>query len=408
MVYDIIGLLCLLLLSAFFSSSELAFVVSNKIKIELRARKNNIAAKNAHYFIDNPHIFFSTILISNNVVNIAFASLSTVFLFNSFGYNDFTILVISTFILLMLGELIPKYFAREMPDRLILFSSIPIRLMTFLLFPVVNVISKISDLLTRPTNLSEENISHLFEKDNIQNLLNESSSVGIINEDESDIINKVIELGDQKVYEAMTPRMDIVGIEITSTIDETIRVFIDSGYSKIPVYKDNLDDIKGFVHAYDMFKNPIELESVLRKVMFIPDTKKTLELLNELLEKRISLAIVIDEFGGTAGIITIEDIIEEMFGEIRDEYDIDEEILKKIDSNTYLISGKIEIDYLNEQFEINIPEGDYETVAGYVTSKIGKIPEQGKYFLIDNFRIHIIRSNKKRIELVKIQVLSNN
>ncbi len=403
MTLELVGLIILILLSGFFSSSELAYVVSNRIKVELRARKNKLAAKNAKYFIERPQIFFSTILISNNIVNIAFASLSTIFLFELFQFNDFTILVISSFVLLLAGELIPKYIARELPDRLIMIVSIPLRVVSFILYPFVQVTSSISSLLTRTANINEENYAFLFGKDDFQNLITESSDVGEIGEIESDIISKVIDMGEQKIYEAMTPRTDVVGIELKANPEDARNIFIESGYSKLPVYEESLDQIKGFIHVYDMFKNPKSIETVLRPINFVPDTKKSMEMLNEFLDKQVSMAIVVDEFGGTAGIITIEDIIEEMLGEIKDEYDAEDEVCKKIDDSTYIISGKVEIDHINEQFDLNLPEGDYETMAGFITSHIGKIPEQGKSFTIqNNYRVLIIRSNIRKVELVKL------
>lgn len=409
MTYEFFVLIILILLSAFFSASELAFVVANKIKIELRARKNKLAAKSAHYFIGKPRDFFSTILVSNNIVNIAFASLATVFLNEIFHYNDLTILLISSTVLLLLGELIPKFIARELPDRVVMAVSIPLRAIAFILHPLVVVLSSFSSFFTRAANMNEDNFAQLFARDDLQNLISESSNVGQIDESESDLISKVFDLGEQKIYESMTPRTDVVGIEINSTIEEAINVFIESGYSKLPVFEESLDYIKGFVHAYDMFKHPVDLQSVLRPITFVPDTKKTLEMLNEFLEKQVSIAIVVDEFGGTAGIVTVEDIIEEMLGEIHDEYDVDEHVIKKLDDSTFLISGKAEIDHINDQFDIDLPEGDYATIAGFITSHIGKIPEQGKtYTILNKFKILIIRSDIRRIELVKLQIIIEN
>ncbi|MBN1301056.1 MAG: HlyC/CorC family transporter [Melioribacteraceae bacterium] len=403
---EIIVLIFLILLSGFFSSSEMAYVVANKIKIELRARKNKIAAKYAHYFIEKPHIFFSTILVSNNIVNIAFASLAAVYLFNVFQLSDINILLISTVVLLIFGELIPKYIARELPDRFVLIVSIPLRIIALVIYPVVKVISSISTILTRSANINEENYSYLFGKNDLQDLIIESSTVGKINLEESDIISRVFEMGEQKIYEAMTPRTAIVGVEIHSSIQEVRGVFIESGYSKIPVYEESLDNIKGFVHAYDMFKNPENLSSVIRTINYVPDTKKSLDMLNEFLEKQVSIAVVVDEFGGTAGIVTVEDIIEEVLGEIKDEYDIDENVCKKIDDNTYVISGSVEIDHINEEFDLQLPEGDYETIAGMITSHIGQIPEQGKtHIILEKYKFLIIRSDKRKIELVKLQIM---
>lgn len=408
MLLDILGLVGLLIFSAFSSAAELAFVVSNKIKIEIRARKNDLSAKKALYFLKNPQYFFSTILIMNNIINVAFASIATIFLYTAFNLSEGEILIVSTIALLIFGELLPKYFAREFADAIIMMAIIPIRFISIILHPIVKLTSSISSILTRSENQNEENISFLFGKEDMQDLIDEGSEAGKVDEDDSDVISKVFELGEQKVYEAMTPRTDIVGVEINSSIDDVINTFIESGYSKIPVYEESLDNIKGIVLTYDMFKSPESLKSVMREVVFVPETKKTLDTLNELLEKRLSIAIVVDEFGGTAGLITVEDIIEEMLGEIRDEYDEDEEVLKKIDSSSYVISGRVEIDRINEEFELNIPEGDYETIGGFIITNIGRIPSRGEIIEIPPYKIQILYSDKTKIDLIKVFIDPEN
>ncbi len=402
----LLSLFILLLLSAFFSSSEIAFIVGNKIKIEIRARKKNLSALNARYFINNPDQFFSTILISNSAVNIAFASLSSIFLSKLFGLREFEILLISTALILLFGELIPKYFGRELADRLIMIVAIPLRIIAIVLYPLVKITSKVSSILSRTNLKEEEEIQHLFDKEDIQNLIEESSEAGKMDEEQSDIISKVIDIREQRVYEAMTPRTDIVGVEIASTMNEVMKSFIDSGYSKLPVYDENLDNIKGVVFSKDIFKQPDDLKTVMRDVVFVPETKKSLEMLNEFLDKQFSIAIVVDEFGGTAGILTVEDLIEELFGEIRDEFDdVEEKIAKKIDANSYLVNGKVEIDYLNEELDFQIPEGDYETIAGYVTFKIGRIPVKGESFKIVNLSVQILKADKTKIDLLKLTLI---
>lgn len=402
----LLSLFILLLLSAFFSSSEIAFIVGNKIKIEIRARKKNLSALNARYFINNPDQFFSTILISNSAVNIAFASLSSIFLSKLFGFKEFEILLISTALILLFGELIPKYFGRELADRLVMIVAIPLRVIAIVLYPLVKITSKISSVLSRTNLKEEEEIQHLFDKEDIQNLIEESSEAGKMDEEQSDIISKVIDIREQRVYEAMTPRTDIVGIEITSTMQEVIKTFIDSGYSKLPVYDENLDNIKGVVFGKDIFKQPEDLKTVMRDVVFVPETKKSLEMLNEFLDKQFSIAIVVDEFGGTAGMLTVEDLIEELFGEIRDEFDdVEEKTAKKIDANSYLVNGKVEIDYLNEELNFQIPEGDYETIAGYVTFRIGRIPVKGESFKINNLSVQILKADKTKIDLLKLTII---
>ena len=378
-------------LPQFLLPLPLPFVVSNKLKIEVRARKKNFAAKGAYSFVQNPQYFFSTILIANNIVNIAFASLSALILSVAFNLNEFSILIISTLILLIFGELLPKYFARELGDRVVLFTSIPIRILFYILYPFVKVTASLSSFLTQSSNMKAENIDFLFSKEDIEFLVKESHEAGVVNKKESAIISRVLALGEQKVYEAMRPRTEIVGVEIESTIDEAISTFIESGYSKLPVYEENLDNIRGVIFAYDIFKSPKNLQSIIREIIFVPETKRSFEMLNEFLNKQVSIAIVV--------------IIEELFGEIKDEYDVEEDICRKIASDTFLISGKVEIDYINEKYNLNIPTGDYETIAGYITSRIGRIPLQGESVTLDNFNFLIARSTNIRIDLVKLTVI---
>ncbi len=398
-------LLIFILFSAFFSGTEIAFVVANKIKIEVRARKNNLAAKNALFYLKNQQQFFSTILIGNTIVNIAFASLSTVVLSEVFGYSQVSILLISSGLILIFGELLPKYFARELADRVILISIIPLRLISFILYPFVKILSSISSVFTRSKNISQENINYLFSREDIGSLVKESQEAGIVQKNESDIITRVLELSDQRVYEAMRPRTEIVGVEIDQEISDVLDVFVESGYSKIPVFENNLDNIKGVVFAYDLFRNPPDVKSIIREVIFVPETKKSFEMLNEFLQRGVSIAVVIDEFGGTAGIVTIEDIMEELFGEIKDEYDVEENICRKISPDTYLVSGKVEIDHINEKYSLNLPQGDYETLGGFIISKIGRIPTEGETVIIDNMNILIARSSPTHIDIVKITLL---
>ena len=403
---QIFYLLILVLLSAFFSGTELAFVVANKLKIEVRARKKNLAAISAKYFMNHPQYFFSTILIGNNVVNIACASLSAVFLASLFGWNEITILIVTASIILFFGEIIPKYLAREIADRFVLLTALPLRAVSYLLFPFVKITSAISNKVVQTSSLKTDNIYHLFDKEDIKGLVKESEIAGIVDKKDSELISRVIELGNQRVYEAMTPRTEIIGVEITSDIKEVLSVFIESGFSKMPVYEDNFDNIRGVILAKDLFKSPQSIKDILREVSFIPETKKSFEVLNDFLEKRNSIAIVVDEHGGTAGIVTIEDILEELFGEIEDEFDIQEAICRRIAKDTYIISGKVEIDHINEKYNLNIEEGDYETLSGFITTRLGRIPNQGESVTIGNFSIQIVRAAVQRIELLKLTNLT--
>jgi CBS domain containing-hemolysin-like protein len=402
----ILYLLILVLLSAFFSGTELAFVVANKLKIEVRARKKSLAALSAKYFINHPQSFFATILLGNNIVNIAYASLGAVFLNAIFGWSEITILIILSVVILILGEIIPKYLARELADRVVLLTSLPLRAISYLFYPFVKITSAISNKIVQTSSIKSDNIYHLFDKEDIKGLVKESEIAGIVDKKDSELISKVIELGDQRVYEAMTPRTEIIGVEITGDISEVFSTFIDSGFSKLPVYEDNLDNIKGVILAKDLFKSPQTIKDILREVSFIPETKKSFDVLNDFLEKRNSIAIVVDEHGGTAGIVTIEDILEELFGEIEDEFDIQEAICRRVAKDTYIISGKVEVDHINEKYNLNIEEGDYETLSGFITTQLGRIPDQGENITIGNFNIQIVRAAAQKIELVKLSLLT--
>ncbi|WP_337872201.1 hemolysin family protein [Ignavibacterium sp.] len=405
MITEILLLFILLILSAYFSSTEMAYIAANKLKLEVKTKKKDLIARNISHYLNNPNVLFSTILVGNNIVNIAFASLSAVILAAVFQLNEFEILIISTILLLLLGELIPKYFAHETADILIILSFPVLRIVTIILYPFIKLLSFISDKITSNSKSQKaENISFLFDKEDIKELLYEGHKAGKVHSHEKNIIEKVIDLGEQKVYEAMRPRTEIVGLEINSSIEEVHHKFIESGFSKLIVYEDNLDNIKGVILAKDLFSIPKNIIQVIREIKFYPETKRSLEVLNELLESKISIAVVIDEFGGTAGIVTMEDIIEELFGEIKDEYDVEEHICRRISRDTYLISGKVEIDHLNEKYKIGIPEGDYETIAGYIENRLGRIPKQGESFLIDNFDFIVVRATHTKIDLVKLIV----
>lgn len=400
---ELLILIILLLISGFFSGSEMAYVVSNKLKIEIKS-KRNVAKSSALFFVQHPHDFFSTILIGNNVINIAFASIFAVFLTTVFNYNEISTLIISSLILLIIGEIVPKYFSRELADRLFLISAMPIKFIYYILYPFVRITSYLSSTLISSEKLTDENINSLFSKDDIEDLVEESREAGVVKKNESEIISKALELGEQKVYEAMRPRTDIVGIEINQTIQEALDTFIESSYSKLPVYEESLDNIKGVIYAHDIFGPPNDIRSILKEVIFVPETKKSFDMLNEFLTKRISIAIVIDEFGGTAGILTMEDLIEELFGEIEDEYDVVEDICKKISPNAFIISGKVEIDHINDKFGLQIPDGNYETISGFVTYNLGKIPAKGESFSIGKFNLTVLRASTTTVELVRLNI----
>lgn len=387
--------------SAYFSATEIAFVVANKIKIEIRAKQNVIGAKAARKIIKNPEEVFVTILVANNIANITFASFFGLYLQQTYQLSELSTLLITTLIILTFGEIIPKAFTQEVADIAILYFSYPFKFIKTILFPIVRLLEKISKSILKKLNIQFD-LPQILEKEDIKILLKESLEAGAVDKEDKKIIDRVIELGDQKVSEAMRPRTEIVACEINATKEELYQIFIESGYSKIPIYEGSLDTILGVVYLNDLFTEFNHITEIMKPINFYPETKPSIELLKEFISEGISIAIIVDEYGGTSGLVTTEDLIEELLGEIKDEYDIDENICRKISENTYLISGRVEIDAIHENIGVQIPEGKYETIGGYIMHRLGKIPSEGEEFIIDNFKFVVIKATPNRIELVKM------
>ncbi|HVO73534.1 MAG TPA: hemolysin family protein [Ignavibacteriaceae bacterium] len=399
----LILLICLIFLSAFFSAAEMVFLRADRLKIKVNYRKNSSAAKSAEFFIANPRNLFFTTLIGNKFVNISLIVLCFVFFGSALGLSALGIFIISSVIILLTAEVLPLFFLNDSADKIIYPVSLLLKAAYFLLFPFVKAASFIYSRSVEVFSGNDQ-LSWLFGKKELKQLSEEIEESEENTKKENNITKRVLSLSEQRVYESMRPRTEIVGVEISQTIDYVLSVFVESRYSKLPVFEENLDNIKGIVYAHDLFKSPADLKSIIREVMFTPETKKSYDLLDDFLKKQTNIAVVIDEFGGTAGIITLEDIIEELFGEIRDEYDTEEDICRKIDENAYLLSGKIEIDFLNEKYGLNIPSGDYTTIGGFITSYLGRIPLQEENVEINNFVVFIARANQNKIDVVRLTI----
>lgn len=398
---EIILIIIALLASAYFSANEIAFIVANKVKIEIRAKQNIFGAQIARKIIQNPEEVLVTILLANNIANITFASLFGLYLANTLNLSEVSILLITTLVILTFGEIIPKAFTQEIADIAILYFSYPFKLIKIVFYPFVKVLELISKYVIKQINISYD-LPQILEKEDIKILLKESVEAGTVDKEDKAIIDRVIKLGDQKVHEAMIPRTDIVAIDINSPKEDLYKTFIESGYSKIPVYDGSIDTIVGVVFLRDLFSEFNHIADIMKPIDFYPESKSSIELLKEFLNEGISIAIIVDEYGGTAGLVTTEDLIEEVLGEIKDEYDVEEKICRKIGENVFLISGRAEIDYIFEQIGLQIPEGKYETIGGYIITKLGKIPLEGEEFTIDNFKINVVKSIPNRIDLIKL------
>ncbi len=411
MEYQVLIILIFLLLSAFFSGMEIAFVSSDRIRLELDKKEQGISGKILKKLTQSPSDFITTMLVGNNVALVVYGlfmgDLITEFLLKHIGkINNFNELliqtIITTLVILFTAEFLPKVIFQLYANKLLKVFALPAYIIYLIFWPVTKFILWISNIILKAffktdNNEVQQAVSKLELGKFISEQLKENKE-----EDETynelKILNNALDFADVKAREIMIPRIEIEAVDINTNIDDLRKKFIDTGMSKIIIYDDNIDNIIGYVHSFDMFKNPKNISSVLRKVLFVPETIPINDLLNEMTKKKKNIAIVLDEYGGTSGLITLEDIIEEIFGEIEDEHDKNELFEKQIDSNTFILSGRHEIEDLNEKYHLEIPEEEsYETLGGYILDKIGEIPEEGDEFDIDHFHVKINKTSPNQI-----------
>jgi putative hemolysin len=397
-----------LFLSLLFSASEIAFIVANKLKIEIRARKNVPGAATTLSFTKQPERYFSTLLVGNNIANVACSSIAAALFGIYFGWGEFTILLVVTISLLLVGEIIPKSIARDIADYVIILFAVFIKIVRVLLYPLVWFAEQASGFLLNLFKIRSDEVGYIFSRSDVNRLIRESSESGEGRNEDSAMLVKAISLADLQVREVMIPRTEIAAIDQSATLQEVIRIFRRSGHSRLPVYIDTLDQIVGIVYAHDLFQRPRSLKKIIREVLFVPETKNSADLLREFRRRGVTIAVVVDEYGGTAGLVTTEDLIEELFGEIQDEYDIEEIVCEKLTESTYTLSGRVEIDYLNEKFNLGIPYGDYETVAGFVMSAAGSIPGEGDIVRSGPFTVTVLKSAKNKVQLLQLEISKDN
>ncbi|MCC5906234.1 MAG: HlyC/CorC family transporter [Balneolaceae bacterium] len=425
---EFLYILAVILISGFFSGSEMAFVTANKLKIEIESRKNTIKGKALAYFSDNPERFLTTTLVGNNIVNVIYATLMAIFLIepirvtysNLFGVipSGAMVLLIQTVfasvIILLFGEILSKAIFRVQADFLIKFIAVPLRITNYLLWPLIVVSNRASGMLVKFFKAGNERNEKVFRRQDVEMIFRELRDSGgsqEIDHDDSEILHNVLELSNKRVRETMVPRTEMVAVEKNSSIEELKKAFIESGYSKVPVYQDTVDDVIGVVFAYDLFSSPASISDIIRPVKLIPSSKKSKDLLTEFRQSNISVAIVIDEYGGTAGMVTIEDLIEEVVGDIQDEYDKDDDVVKKLAPNTFLLSGSVELDELMQQYpeiELKYENGEFETIAGYIIHHTGRIPKVNEELQIHGNTYIITKAKQSRLETVKLIINSGD
>ena len=416
-----IGIIILcLILSAFFSGMEIAFVSSNKIYLEIEKKQDDFISKILTKLTEKPSKFIATMLVGNNIAMVVYGFFMGDLLMNWFrnlGYHftDLSNLLlqtsISTLIVLMTSEFLPKVFFQIYANSFIKIFALPAYFFYKLFYYFSSTLLGISDYVLKKFFKTEgDQITLSFSKVELGNYISEQMNAIDDHENidsEIQIFQNALEFSGVKARDIMTPRTEIVAVDLYSSVVELRELFIKTGYSKILVYHNTLDDIVGYIHSFELFKKPRTIKSVMIPVEFVPETVFIKDTMNLLTKKRKSVAVVLDEYGGTSGIITMEDIVEELFGEIEDEHDSVESLIEsQLDKSTYLFSTRLDVEYLNEEYKLNIPENDsYSTLGGFIVDFSKEIPQKGSQINIGNFQFLIEEATNKKIELVKMNIL---
>ena len=423
MTSDLIILLCLML-SAFFSGMEIAFVSSNKIYLEIEKQQTGITSKLLNYITKNPSRFIATMLVGNNVSLVIYGIFMGDRILQLFfpetllsGVIGIEIVfiqtIISTVIILLTAEFLPKVFFQQYANVFMKVFALPTSVFFTLFTPITLMVIKLSDyILIKFFKTKGDQIQLTFSKSELGNYIEEQleSTKDIENVDsEIQIFQNALDFTEVKAREAMVPRTEIVAIENDADLDEIKKLFTSTGLSKIPVYNESVDDIEGYVHAFELFRKPENIKKILLPVAYVPETIRISEVLKLLTKQRRSIAVVLDEYGGTSGIITVEDIIEELFGEIEDEHDNIEHYEKQIEEDLFEFSARLEVDYINQNYGIDLPENAlYETLGGMIVHIQEEIPKKGTIISIDNYQLEIKEVSSTKIERVSLRVLKQN
>lgn len=418
---NFIFILLSLVFSAFFSGLEIAFVSANKLRIELDKKQGIYGSKLVSILLKNPGQYIATMLVGNNAALVIYGYLMAIELkplITAININsEFAILIIqtiiSTLIILVTAEFLPKTLFRINPNKSLNLFALPVAIVYYLLYPVAKIAMGISSFLLSiffnvRINNKQENV--VFGTIDLDHIIDQSININEVeNEIEHDIklFQNALDFSKVKLRECIIPRNEIEALELNNSIEKLKEKFIETGFSKILIYKETIDNIIGYTQSSDLFRNPTNISSMLKNLLIVPETMSANKLLNSFMREHKSIALVVDEFGGTSGIVTIEDIMEEIFGEIEDEHDSNDFREEQVSENEYIFSGRLEIDYINEKYNLGIPETDeFETIAGYILHYHEEIPNEGDKILIDNFEFEILKIHSPKIELLMLKVLT--
>ncbi|WP_310559256.1 hemolysin family protein [Flavobacterium sp.] len=408
-----------LILCAFFSGMEIAFVSSNKIYLEIEKKQDNFISKILSKLTEKPSKFIAAMLIGNNIALVIYGFLMGDLVLvwienlglNFSGFWKFLIqTIVSTVLILATAEFLSKVFFQIYANILIKFFALPAYGFYLMFYYLSSFIIWVSDIiLIKFLKTQGDQVSLYFSKAELGNYITEQMSTVEINDDmdsEIQIFQNALDFSGVKARDIMTPRTELVAIDLFDSVSELKELFIETGYSKIVIFSNSIDDIVGYVHSFDLFKKPKNIKSILIPVEFVPETIFIKDAMNLLTKKRKSVAIVLDEYGGTSGIITIEDIVEELFGEIEDEHDSDEELTEvEVEDGVYLFSTRLDVEYLNQTYKLDIPESDsYGTLGGFIVDSTKEIPLKGDVITIGNYYFIIEEATNKKIELVKMTI----
>lgn len=408
-ILQFVLLVILIVLSSFFSASEMAIFSSNKIRIKKHAGDGDENAKIIERMLENPERVLNTILVGNNIVNIGAAAISTSIAIDYFGDVGIGIATgVVTLVILIFGELTPKGFAAKNADRVALAVAKPMNVLIYILAPVVWILNALTSSLIKALGGKPVKTLPRITQDELKMLVEFGEEDGVVEKKEKMMINGIFEFGEITAKEVMLPRIDMDCIEINSGVEDALKALLKDRHSRMPVYERSIDNIVGILNFKDLLqvikekKNLTNIREIIRPAYFIPESKKLDDLLKEFQKNRIHMAIVVDEYGGTAGLITLEDVLEEIVGDILDEYDAMETNIQIIDEKTALIDAKTSIEEVNEALGTDLPTGEYETVGGLIFNRLAKIPVPGEKIDIDGSTLIVDNMRGRRISKVKI------
>jgi CBS domain containing-hemolysin-like protein len=408
-----------ILLAAFFSAMELSFIASNKLRIELDRKQGHFGSGMISIFTRNPGQYIATMLIGISITTVIFSMLSADLIeqwLANFIPSDIIIFIIqtiiTTFVILVFADFLPKSVVRINPNSFLKLFALPMTFFYFLFYPVSKLTLWISNLIIRLffgiTTERKEQENKIFTRIDLDHFVNDLVETDEEKEEENNslkIFQNALDFSSVRARECMVPRTELVALPVQCTVDELRQKFIESGHSKILLYREHIDNMVGYYELKDILREPSDIESGMRKLPVVPETMTANKVLKLLSEAKKSIALVVDEFGGTSGIVTIEDVLEEIVGDIEDEHDISDLVEKQISDKEYMLSGRLDIDYLNEEYELNLPESDeYTTLAGLILYTHGNIPQLQENIRVGKYLFTVLRGSSTKIELLKLKV----